>query len=66
MLRCIAEGNGAVVSRDALLAALPGFSEDPHAVEVAIARLRDAAGSRALIRTVIKRGYRLETTDTLG
>ena len=32
----------------------------PHAAEVAIARLRDATGSRALIRTVVKRGYRLD------
>jgi uroporphyrinogen-III synthase len=63
VLRCLAEGNGAVVTRETLLAALPGFSEDQHAVEVAVARLRDAAGSRDLIRTVIKRGYRLEIRD---
>jgi len=66
VLRCIAEANGAVVSRDDLLAALPGLSADAHAVEVAIARLRDAAGSRDLIRTVIKRGYRLETRHTVS
>ena len=33
-----------------VLAALPGSSQDPHAAEVAIARLRDATGSRELIR----------------
>ena len=37
-----------------------GESRDPHASQVAIARLREATGSRALVRTVVKRGYRLE------
>ena len=46
-----------------MLAALPGDSSDPHAAEVAVARLRDATGSRELIRTVVKRGYRLEVCD---
>ena len=37
---------------------LPGDSTDPHAAEVAVARLRDVGG-RALVQTVVKRGYRL-------
>ncbi|MCR6690585.1 uroporphyrinogen-III synthase [Cellulomonas sp.] len=60
ILRLLAHARGSVVPRDRVLAVLPGDSRDPHAAEVAIARLRDATGSRGLIRTVVKRGYRLE------
>ena len=60
ILRLLAGARGSVVPRADVLAALPGDSRDPHAAEVAIARLRDATGSRELVRTVVKRGYRLE------
>ncbi|MBO0900431.1 uroporphyrinogen-III synthase [Cellulomonas sp. zg-ZUI22] len=63
VLRVLAHARGSVVPRERVLAALPGVSSDPHAAEVAIARLRDAAGSRTLIRTVVKRGYRLELQE---
>lgn len=63
VLRLLAAAPGDVVPRAAVLAALPGVSQDEHAAEVAIARLREAAGSRDLIRTVVKRGYRLNVTD---
>lgn len=63
VLRLLAHARGSVVPRDQVLAALPGDSSDPHAAEVAIARLRDASGSRALVRTVVKRGYRLELQE---
>ncbi|WP_129337145.1 uroporphyrinogen-III synthase [Cellulomonas endophytica] len=63
VLRLLAGAAGRVVPRDEVLAALPGASRDPHAAEVAIARLREATGSRALIRTVVKRGYRLELEE---
>lgn len=59
VLRLLAAARGSVVPRSDVLAVLPGASQDPHAAEVAIARLREAAG-RDLIRTVVKRGYRLE------
>jgi uroporphyrinogen-III synthase len=62
VLRRLAATPGHVVSREALLDALPGGSDDPHAAEVAIARLREATGRRSLVRTVIKRGYLLEVT----
>jgi uroporphyrinogen-III synthase len=62
VLRLLADNVGTVVSRDAVLGALPGGSRDPHAAEVAIARLRDAVGKQ-VIRTVVKRGYRLEGAD---
>jgi uroporphyrinogen-III synthase len=60
VLRLLAAAKGDVVPRDRVLAALPGDSQDTHAAEVAIARLREAAGRRDLIRTVVKRGYRIE------
>lgn len=59
VLRLLAGAGGGVVSRSQVLAVLPGDSSDPHAAEVAIARLRDAAGDRRLVETVVKRGYRL-------
>ncbi len=34
-----------------------------HAVEVAVARTREALGGTDLIRTVYKRGYRLDVID---
>ncbi|UFU08408.1 uroporphyrinogen-III synthase [Ruania halotolerans] len=61
VLRLLASSAGGVVSREAVLAVLPGVSNDPHAAEVAIARLREVAG-KELIKTVVKRGYRLEVT----
>jgi uroporphyrinogen-III synthase len=62
VLRRLAETPGHVVSRETLLEVLPGDSDDPHTAEVAVARLRDAIGSRHLVRTVIKRGYVLDVT----
>jgi uroporphyrinogen-III synthase len=59
VLRRLAESPGQVVSRDELLQVLPGASDDPHTAEVAVARLREAAASPGLVRTVVKRGYRL-------
>ncbi|MFN8029390.1 MAG: uroporphyrinogen-III synthase [Dermatophilaceae bacterium] len=58
VLRVLADAGGRVVSRQELLAALPGDSADPHTAEVAVARVRDAVGPD-LIHTVVKRGYRL-------
>ena len=60
VLRLLAAAGGDVVPRERVLDVLPGSSRDPHAVEVAVARLREAAGRRDLVRTVVKRGYRLE------
>jgi uroporphyrinogen-III synthase len=60
VLRLLADAHGAVVSRGDVLAALPGSSCDEHAAEVAVARLREATGAPGMIRTVVKRGYRLD------
>lgn len=64
VLRALADQPGRVVSRPALLAALPGAGEE-HAVETAVARLRSALGEPRLVQTVVKRGYRL-ATDPVG
>lgn len=61
ILRRLARNPGEVVSRERLLEVLPGDSEDPHTAEVAVARLREALGANPLVRTVIKRGYVLQT-----
>jgi len=61
VLHALAVNPGHVVSRRDLLAALPtGQASSEHAVEMAVARLRAAVGTR-LVQTVVKRGYRLVT-----
>lgn len=62
VLRELARDPGAVVSRDRLLRALPGDSSDPHAAEVAVARLRSGLGHACVVKTVYRRGYQLVTS----
>ncbi len=59
LLRRLLAAPGLVVSREELLAELPGGGDDTHAVETAIARLRSALGAPRVVQTVVKRGYRL-------
>lgn len=59
VLRLLAGNPGGVVSREQMLARLPGNPTTNHAADVAVARLREAFGDRALVQTVVKRGYRL-------
>ncbi|MFB8104654.1 MULTISPECIES: uroporphyrinogen-III synthase [unclassified Streptomyces] len=69
LLHTLARRPGWVVARADLLRALPGSGTDEHAVETAMARLRSALGAPRLIRTVVKRGYRLSldpAEDTPG
>lgn len=64
VLQALLANPGNVVSRPALLTALPsGTAGSEHAVEMAVARLRSALGTRA-VQTVVKRGYRLAVTTT--
>lgn len=58
ILRSLARRPGHVVDRRHLLTTLPGAA-DPHAVEMAVARLRKSLGRPDLVETVVKRGYRL-------
>lgn len=63
VLQALLVNPGHVVSRRALLAALPsGQAGSEHAVEMAVARLRAAIGTRAVL-TVVKRGYRLAVEE---
>ncbi|MCI2239374.1 uroporphyrinogen-III synthase [Paenibacillus sp. TRM 82003] len=63
VLRRLARARGAVVTREELLAELPG-AQDAHAVEVTVARLRAGLPSGELVRTLVKRGYRLDVLET--
>jgi uroporphyrinogen-III synthase len=58
VLRALAEAGGDVMSRAALLAALPSGA-NTHTVDMAVARLRVSLGSRAFIQTATRHGYRL-------
>jgi uroporphyrinogen-III synthase len=64
-IRALAHHPGAVVSRNALLTALPGSGTDTHAVETAVLRLRTALGDKNIVSTVVKRGYRLAVDEDL-
>ncbi|NJC70167.1 uroporphyrinogen-III synthase [Planosporangium thailandense] len=58
VLRALADRPGKVLSRAALRRVLPR-SADEHAVEMAVARLRNGLGGAGYVQTVVKRGYRL-------
>lgn len=63
VLRALFDARGAVVARTSLQDALPRSSRSAHAVEMAVARLREGLGSADLVKTVVKRGYRLNMED---
>ena len=63
IMSVLMQANGATLSREALLAALPRSEGNAHAVEVAVARVRECIGEPDLIKTVVKRGYRLNVTE---
>ncbi|MDL9979974.1 uroporphyrinogen-III synthase [Microbacterium candidum] len=62
VVRTLFDANGAVLSRPAIQRALPRSGENPHAVEMAVARVRDALGA-GVVKTVVKRGYRLDLAE---
>lgn len=59
ILKALAAANGSVMTREQLGAVMPTGQSGAHAVEAAINRLRDACKERALVKTVVKRGYAL-------
>ncbi len=65
-LGALAARPGTVVSRADLLRLLPGNGTDTHAVDTAVLRLRNALGDKAIVATVVKRGYRLAIDDGVG
>ena len=58
VLRALASSPGRVLSRAALLRALPRGA-DEHSVEMAVARLRAGLAIPNVVQTVVKRGYRI-------
>jgi uroporphyrinogen-III synthase len=66
ILRALAVRPGDVVARNDLLRVLPGNSNDPHAVDTAVLRLRTALGDKNIVATVVKRGYRLALDEAPG
>jgi len=70
ILATLFAAGGGVVGRTELAAVLPrsgaSTGDGAHAVDVAIARTREALGIPTLIRTVVKRGYRLDVTFPEG
>lgn len=65
LLAALAERPGAVVGKATLAHRLWGTGSDPHAVEVAVNRLRGRLGPAGpRLATVRGRGYRLEVSDT--
>lgn len=63
LMDALASAGGRVLSRAELGSVLPGAERNAHAVEVAVARLREALGGNELVHTVVKRGYRLAVTE---
>lgn len=63
LLGALFDAGGGVLSREAIAQALPRSGQNAHAVEMAVARVRDALNGIDLVRTVVKRGYRLAVDD---
>lgn len=57
------DADGRVLTREELALALPRSGQSAHAVEMAVARLREALGGASVIQTIVKRGYRLTVED---
>ncbi|WP_119697524.1 uroporphyrinogen-III synthase [Microbacterium halotolerans] len=64
VLSVLFDAGGSVVTRDEIQGALPGTGLSPHAVDMAVARLRTGLGEPSLVTTVVKRGYRLDVEDS--
>lgn len=58
LMRVLVKAQGAVLSRDHLLAVLPHCGSE-HALEMWVSRLRRSLPDPEMVRTVVKRGYRL-------
>lgn len=63
ILEALFVADGRVLTRAEIGQVLPGGRRSARAVEVAVARLRDALGDGDLVQTVVKRGYRLAVLD---
>lgn len=70
VLAALFAARGGVVTRSVLQCALPRSGQaggntagSSHALDVAIARVREALDAPGIIRTVVKRGYRIELRE---
>lgn len=63
ILGALFDSAGRVLSRDQIAQSLPGAGQNAHAVEMAVARVRDALGAVDVVKTVVKRGYRLAVKE---
>lgn len=63
LLGLLVDARGAVVPRERLQEALPRSGTSANAVEMAVARVREALGAPEVIKTVVKRGYRLNLEE---
>lgn len=63
LLGALSIAEGRVLSRTDIARVLPGAERNGHAVEVAVARLREALAGADLVQTVVKRGYRLAVAE---
>lgn len=63
LLSALFDGAGSVLSREELADALPRAGQNAHAVEMAIARVRESLAPIDIVKTVVKRGYRLAVED---
>lgn len=58
LMRALMKAQGAVLSREHLLAVLPHCGSE-HALEMWVSRLRQSLPDPSMVKTVVKRGYRL-------
>lgn len=58
LMRVLVKAQGAVLSRDHLLTVLPHCGSE-HALEMWVSRLRRSLPDPEMVKTVVKRGYRL-------
>jgi uroporphyrinogen-III synthase len=65
LLGALFDAGGRVLTREEIAVALPRTGRNAHAVEMAVARVREALGTKDVIRTVVKRGYRLAVEDSV-
>jgi uroporphyrinogen-III synthase len=63
LLEALFIAQGRVLSRTDIARVLPGAERNGHAVEVAVARLRESLSGADLVQTVVKRGYRLAIAE---
>lgn len=63
LLGALFDAHGSVLSRAELAHRLPRTSQNAHAVEMAVARVRESLGGVEVVQTVVKRGYRLAVEE---